>query len=246
MTNIIISENLRDFIGYETEMIGKICDFCGEMLPKEFQSTKCSKCPTIFDECLKCRVRPDSSICHKTHNNDNKIPTDKELKSIISAIPTIKIFGLTYKQRQKLRYNDDECFISDECECLNLDSSEPFRRRELTQAADMIDNGYQFILKGYDDCIIMEIKFPFIYKNIHCKIYENKSFIKIDHLDETFCKQNEIKKIDDWYVSKEFSNDTEALKALYIIIDNIGQQYALDSEKYKDCEKEFTLLKLKD
>lgn len=105
MSTFIISENLRPLIqeiyGLETHTVGKICDFCSVELPLDFISKKCSKCPTIFDECYKCREwpRPDSTICHKQHNSitDNTTFTEKELESIRNALnnnsTVCRIFG---------------------------------------------------------------------------------------------------------------------------------------------------------
>ena len=53
--------------------VGKICDFCSKPLPINFVSTKCSKCPTVFDKCLTCCASStqDYNICHKQHFTDN-------------------------------------------------------------------------------------------------------------------------------------------------------------------------------
>lgn len=131
---------------------------------------------------------------------------------------------------------------------LNLDDANVFRERNLPHIADMIDKGYQFILKGYTDCVIMEIKSPSIYKNIYYRIVQNdtsiyKGFIKIENLDNTFCKNNKIICFNNkWYVlMDEYSNESDTSRAIQNVIDKIEKQYEPGGSEFEKartiCEK---------
>lgn len=255
--SLIISENLKplfqEIYGIETETVGKICDFCSASLPVDFVSTKCSKCPTIFDECLTCREwpRPDSTVCHKTHNVksplDNTTFSETELESIRKAINDsqviCRIFGQTWHQRHQLNY--DHLDEDEKPHILTLDDSNEFRKRGLIQIAEMVDNGYQFILKGYTNCMIVEIKSPGVYKNICYKIsysqnldeddyFEYKGLVKISNLNI----KDVVGSSNGWSLLKRtYSNESDALKAIHEVIDKIEKRYEVGGSEFEKARK---------
>lgn len=155
-----VSENQRklfqETFGIETKTIGKICDFCNKKLPLEFVSTQCSQCVTIFDECDECKSwpRPDPTRCHKKHLfNDNSTFSKQEEEAFQSAEGQLllSMYGESWAQRMNNAFSLSADFFGDKLPPLILKDAEEFRKRGLTNVANMIEDGYKFVFEANPD-----------------------------------------------------------------------------------------------
>ncbi len=159
---IVFSENLicKFESDYERKVliVAKQCDFCGKRLPKEYISTNCSLCDTIFDECDECKKWPriNPSVCHKSHKQGEKSAnfTQKEVESIETAEPfTITVYGSSLQQR--LRMHVDGIRLLD---TLVLDDAPFLRKNGCELAAEMVEKGYGLEVAQTDDAILLRVK----------------------------------------------------------------------------------------
>ena len=144
-------------------MVGKQCDFCHRSLPKEFESKKCCRCETIFDECEECcqNPRPNPILCHKSHLTINSDLSHAENASLDAALaePIFVAYGESYGETIR--------FLS------SADSYTPFSDRESLQCIDMsdcnwadmgmpeiqkfVDGGRKITLTSYDGGVVLQV-----------------------------------------------------------------------------------------
>lgn len=157
----IISQNListlGDFAQFAT--ISKICDFCGKLLPTDYNSKKCRACPTIYDECDEClqQYRSDHTLCHKNHTgsiDDNNSLTEDEKKVILDCVKEkalCQLYGISILNRIDNKKMCDSCMKTGQCERYQkVDITDSFRHEET------FPNIFNVINKGMK--IYMEVR----------------------------------------------------------------------------------------